>query len=336
MNNSFINNDEELGEEEEGGAIYRNEKIFEEERIKQEEAKKKKEKGLEEDDEDYKIKEEKDIKEEDNDNDNEEKLEESDYEIGEQYAKTKKKKRLRKKKTEKEKFKRELDNLQDDYQEGSDVNRSMDNSENDIRENIEEDSQTSNKYRRNKGRRTYNEGVGNFIEYSRERKELYPEEKKREVGIEQLEQYISEEDKNIVGADYPERLITRYKIEDLKSLSQEIKEEVDWICEQKNYLDFPNKKKKINTLLELYKKDFLDIPYIINYRYYLFEHDFQKNELWEIFEFDAQYQKFIELKKKVMNNFNTLEPYLNEKIFHNMKEKCIDNAKSMQELNKSR
>ena len=333
LNNSFINNDEDLGEEEEGGAIYRNEKIFEEERIKQEEAKKKKEKGLEEDDEDYKIKEEKDIKEEDNDNDNEEKLEESDYEIGEQYAKTKKKKRLRKKKTEKEKFKRELDNLQDDYQEGSDVNRSMDNSENDIRENIEEDSQASNKYRRNKGRRTYNEGVGNFIEYSRERKELYPEEKKREVGIEQLEQYISEEDKNIVGADYPERLITRYKIEDLKSLSQEIKEEVDWICEQKNYLDFPNKKKKINTLLELYKKDFLDIPYIINYRYYLFEHDFQKNELWEIFEFDAQYQKFIELKKKVMNNFNTLEPYLNEKIFHNMKEKCIDNAKSMQELN---
>ena len=57
--------------------------------------------------------------------------------------------------------------------------------------------------------------------------------------------------------------MTRYKIEELKNLSQEIKEEVDWIFQQKNYNDFPNKKKKINTLLELFKKDFLDIPYII-------------------------------------------------------------------------
>ena len=46
-----------------------------------------------------------------------------------------------------------------------------------------------------------------------------------------------------------------------------------------------------------------------------------------------EYQKLIELKKKVMSNFNTLEPYLNEKIYHNMKEKCIDNAKTMQDLN---
>ena len=76
----------------------------------------------------------------------------------------------------------------------------------------------------------------------------------------------------------------------------------------------------------------MDIPYIINYKFYLFEHDFQKNELWEIFELDAEYQKLLDLKKKVINNFNTLEPYLNEKIFHNMKEKCIDNAKTIQDL----
>ncbi len=84
----------------------------------------------------------------------------------------------------------------------------------------------------------------------------------------------------------------------MKNLSQEIKEEVDWIFQQKNYNDFPNKKKKINTLLELFKKDFLDIPYIINYKYYLFEHEFQKNELWEIFELDTEYQKLLEFKKK--------------------------------------
>ena len=86
-------------------------------------------------------------------------------------------------------------------------------------------------------------------------------------------------------------------------LSQEIKEEVEWISEQKNYNDFINKKKKINTLLELYKKDFLDIPYIITYKFYLFEHDFTEKELWEIFELDYEYQKLLELKKKVMNTF---------------------------------
>ena len=126
----------------------------------------------------------------------------------------------------------------------------------------------------------------------------------------------------IVNADYPERLLERYGIDELKNLSQEIKEEVEWICEKKNYNDFINKKKKINTLLEFYKKDFLDIPYIINYKTYLFEHDFEEKVLWEIFELDYEYQKLLEVKKKVTNNFNALEFFLNEKIFHNMKEKC--------------
>jgi len=40
----------------------------------------------------------------------------------------------------------------------------------------------------------------------------------------------------------------------------------------------------------------------------------------------------MDLKKKVINNFNSLEPFLNEKIYHNMKEKCIDNARTIQDL----
>ena len=76
----------------------------------------------------------------------------------------------------------------------------------------------------------------------------------------------------------------------------------------------------------------MDIPYIITYRFYLFEHEFQEKELWEIFELDYEYQKLVELRKSVMNKFSALQPYLNEKIYHNMKEKCIDNAKSIQDL----
>ena len=336
-NDSFINNEEEeIGEEDETRAIYRDDRIFQE-RDEREKTKIKKESGENEDesykeeddkDQDYNYK--KEIKREDDDNisDN---LNESDIEIGQQFVKAqKKKRRLHKMGDDTEKFKKELDNLKDDVYENEEQN-DMEYSDNDIQENNEEDSQYSNKYRRNKRISRYKDD--NFIEYPEERKDKYFPREKQEVGIEQLEHYISEEDKIIVNADYPERLVTRYKIEDLKNLSQEIKEEVDWICEQKNYNDFPNKKKKINTLLELFKKDFLDIPYIINYRFYLFEHEFQANELWEIFELDTEYQKLVELRKKVMNNFNSLEPYLNEKIFHNMKEKCIDNAKTIQDLN---
>ena len=97
----------------------------------------------------------------------------------------------------------------------------------------------------------------NFIDDNDIGERRYPFKKKSQAGIEQIEEYISKEDKEIVNADYPERLLERYSIDELKNLSQEIKEEVEWISEQKNYNDFINKKKKINTLLELYKKDFL-------------------------------------------------------------------------------
>ena len=243
-NNSFIDNEEEELDEGKGNiAMYRNidEKLFKD-RDKKEKAKIKKEPGENEDesykeeedkDEDYNYK--KEIKREEDDN-NSENLNESDIEIGKQYAKAKKKKRrLHKVGDEAEKFKKEVANLMDDVYE-KEENNDIENSENDIRENEEEDSQYSNQYRRNKLKGRYKDD--NFIEYPEERKDKYFEFEKQEAGIEQLEHYISEEDKIIVSADYPERLVTRYKIEDLKNLSQEIKEEVDWICEQKNYNDF--------------------------------------------------------------------------------------------------
>ena len=327
-NDSFINNEEEEeGRYDDGNknAIYLNDDIFkkEKERIRQEKIKKEK-KGEDEDykeeDKDKTEKEEIEEKEEKSeDNDITDKLNDSDLEIGQQYARTKKR-RLYKKGEEKRKYQRELDNLNDDN-EGEDI----DNSENDIRENSSNEDNNIRTHRKKKKE-------DNFIDDNDVRERRYHFMKKKQSGIEQIEEYISEEDKLIVNADYPERILERYKIDELKNLSQEIKEEVDWICEQKNYIDFINKKKKINILLELYKKEFLDIPYIITYKFYLFEHDFTEKELWEIFELDYEYQKLLELKKKVMNNFSLLESSLNEKIYHNMKEKCIDNAKTIQDL----
>ena len=308
-NNSFINNeDEEEGGEEERSnkAIYLNDDIFKQEKKKQEKIKK--EKNEDDEDEDYKVeddykrekeKEVSQIKEEKSeDNDLSDKLNESDLEIGKQFSHTKKRRLLKK-----GKYQKEADNLRNDY---SDEGR--DNSENDIRTNSYEDDDNVRPHRKKRKE-------DNFIDDNDIGERRHPFMRKSQAGIEQIEEYISKEDKEIVNADYPERLLERYSIDELKNLSQEIKEEVEWISEQKNYNDFINKKKKINTLLELYKKDFLDIPYIITYKFYLFEHDFTEKELWEIFELDYEYQKLLELKKKVMNNFASLEPYLNEKIY---------------------
>ena len=333
-NDSFINNEVEEEESRKGnsniGAIYLNDDIFKKEKEKLEKKKIKKEKKAEDEDDDYKVEDEDKIEKEkedpeemegkSEDNNISDKLNDSDIEVGHQFAR-KKKLRLLKKGEEKRKYQREYDNLKNDDNPENDI----DNSDNDIRENSYEDDDNIRPHRKKKKE-------DNFIDDNDIRERRYPFMKKTQAGIEQIEEYISKEDKEIINADYPERLLERYSIDELKNLSQEIKEEVDWISEQKNYNDFINKKKKINTLLELYKKDFLDIPYIITYKFYLFEHDFTEKELWEIFELDYEYQKLLELKKKVMNNFVSLEPYLNEKIYHNMKEKCIDNAKTIQDL----
>ena len=358
-NDGFVVNDDDEEINEEIGNnldIYRDEKKFEKTKRELERKMKiKKEKEIKgeaeaedddekikkekkDDDEDYeeeddkknnKIKKEKNVKEEEDQEQVDEVEDKMNVEESESEKKViKKKKRLHKSGANKEIYRRELYNLQDDiYEDANNKQLDEDNSENDIREKSDEENNNYNN-RRNR------EDVGDFIEYT------HPERipKRRDhikAGIETLEQeYITDEERIIANADYPERLVSRYQLEELEHLYQEIKEEVDWICEQKNYNDFPNKKRKVNILLELFKKDFLDIPLIINYKYYLFEHEFElKNELWDIFELDRDYQRLLDLKKKVINNFNQLEPFLNEKIFHNMKEKCIDEAKKISDLN---
>ena len=147
-------------------------------------------------------------------------------------------------------------------------------------------------------------------------------------------EFITEEDKKIVEADYPERLLLRYDENNLQFLYQEIKDETEWICMKfdKGYRDSPSIKKKIYQLLEFYKKEFRDVPYIVTYKNSIYEPDLSKKDVWDIFEYDKEYQKLIELKNKVNKNFSSLEKILNEKTFRNMKEKYIDNAKDLPEL----
>ena len=257
----------------------------------------------------------------------EDSLNESDLEVAREKKQKKKKKLHRTRDIDKDEIMREKEDLKSD-----DENYSRRSSESEEKNrNIKKtrnNSEDSLEYRKERGKRD------DFIVYGEQSRPRRDRAIEKSIKTQLLEQeIITEEDKAIIDADYPERLLIRYKEEDLPTLSQEIKPELEWICEEKNYIDSPNKKKKISTLLEYLKKYFLDIPYIITYKYYIFEHDLTKRELWEIYELDKEYQKLMELKKKIINNYDALEPYLNEKVFHNMREKCIDNAKTIQELN---
>ena len=339
--NSFIADEEEEEDFDPGMRnMYRNEKLFKE-RDKKEAAKKKgeiedKNENLSEDEKDQNFIEEEKEQEEAELSDN---FNESDLEVV-QEKKQKKKRRLKKvRDIDKDELKKEYDDIKDElepeknnYRKDS-ISIEEEDEDNEKTRNIKKKRNNYDNYiEREKEHRKRRDD--DFIDYGdrpRHRQEREIEKAEKTQLLEQ--EFISEEDKIIINEDYPERLLTRYKLDELPTLSQEIKPEVEWICEQKNYIDSPNKKKKVATLLELYKKEFLDVPYIITYKYYLFEHELLKKELWEIFELDKEYQKLMNLKKKALNSFSTLEPYLNEKIYHNMKEKCIDNAKTIPELN---
>lgn len=356
VDNSFINNEEEESYGNDDRNIYRNENLFKERDRKEAEKKKH---GKDSKDRNENIsEEEKDVNYAEDENGQEEghedgqddgqedaelseNLNESDKEvIQENIEKKQKKKRLHKvRDLDNEEFKKEFDDIKDGLEdiEREDKRKASMSNKSDEEDDYNEKNRNINKKKKSNlvfQERKEKKTDDDFIDYG----EQQPRRKDREIShtekTQLLEQeFISEEDKRIINEDYPERLLTRYKLEELNTLSQEIKPEVEWICEQKNYNDSLNKKKKITTFLELYKKDFYDIPYIITYRYYLFEHEFQKKDLWEIYELDKEYQKLMDLKKKVLNNFNALDSYLNEKIFHTMKEKYIDNAKTIQDLN---
>jgi hypothetical protein len=320
-NDDFIASE---GEDESYGAhnrnIYRDESIFNkaDERTKNDKNERNRSKNESEGDYSEQI--------EQNEAELDDSLNESDLEVAREKKLKKKKKLHRVRDIDKDEIMREKEDLKSDDENYSRKSYESEKKNRNIKK-TRNNSDDSLEYRKERRKRD------DFIVYGDQSRPRRDRAIEKSVKTQLLEQeIITEEDKAIIEADYPERLLIRFKEEDLPTLSQEIKPELEWICEEKNYNDSPTKKKKISTLLEFLKKDFLDIPYIITYKYYIFEHDLTKRELWEIYELDKEYQKLMELKKKVISNFEALEPYLNEKVFYSMKEKCIDNAKTVQDL----
>ena len=174
--------------------------------------------------------------------------------------------------------------------------------------------------------------------------EIESEEKKK-ISYNQIfplveieEQFATQEDIKIKKEDLPERLLLKYKREEIDNLFEGLEFEKEWIFEklklQNNNSEenFSNIKKKIFTLLEYHKKNFLDIPYIVYYRKYIYEPEMDQKDVWKLFELDREYQEIKSYRKEVLKKFEIVKQFLNEETYNFMKQRYIDNAKSIEDL----
>ena len=139
------------------------------------------------------------------------------------------------------------------------------------------------------------------------------------------EEFETERDQRIIKTDCPERIQKYYKEEELEKLlnkdedttielSKKLEYEAEWIIEKIRSYKQQNVstaalKKKILTVLEYYKKDFYDIPFIVYYRRMFYETELNQFDIWKIFEFDKEFNKFMSYKMNVTKMFNSIKSY---------------------------
>ena len=157
-------------------------------------------------------------------------------------------------------------------------------------------------------------------------------------GREELEEeYVTEKDKKIKALDYPERLLRHYSEEQLSTLGRDLDLEAEWIFENlrtfsSNVDNIGNIKKKITLVLEYYKKEFFDIPFIAIYRKMCYEPELTVKDIWKIFELDKEWTKLSDYKQNVKKQWSTIIKFIEPKKVEFMERKYIDNAKSITDL----
>ena len=148
-------------------------------------------------------------------------------------------------------------------------------------------------------------------------------------------QFVTENDNIIKKKDFPERLQLRFNNEELLNLTDNIDREIIYIIKKLkiiNIIENENLNKKIKLILELNKKDFFDIPYIIFYKKYIYEPELTQENIWKIFQLDRDYQEIINYKKLVLNQLNSIKKFIPQNEFSYIKDKYINEAQNIFEL----
>ncbi|MCQ2817430.1 MAG: hypothetical protein MJ252_09215 [archaeon] len=175
-----------------------------------------------------------------------------------------------------------------------------------------------------------------FMQIPSKYKNMYTSHQLKEI-------FASPEDYEIKLTDCPERILLRYKGMDLNTIGDGIEMEAEWLCQQSPFKDYNKDKQleikgKIISILNLYKKDFFDCPYIVTYKKHLYSPDLKEDDVWRLFYLDDEWLKLNECRKSIEKQYYDLMEVIRrdqelDDNFINLKLKYIDNAHSVTELN---
>lgn len=127
----------------------------------------------------------------------------------------------------------------------------------------------------------------------------------------------TEKDRQIVGADVPERLSERLEGR-MTPTDSELEQEALWIL---NIISRDSKfeqaemkalNEKIFKVIEAFRKHHLDIPFIIFYRGFFFEPELSRDDVWKIYELDLEWESFYKTRTNLQTMFIELKPYLDD------------------------
>lgn len=109
--------------------------------------------------------------------------------------------------------------------------------------------------------------------------------------------------KKVMEINIPERIYIRLK-DRLNPTEAELEAEAKWIYKYKKYWKGGNvgeerMVKSILNVLTHFRKNHFDIPFIATYRYYLFQHELQRSDFYDIYELDLEWDNFIKTKQSL-------------------------------------
>lgn len=121
-------------------------------------------------------------------------------------------------------------------------------------------------------------------------------------------------------------------------MKKSIDQEADWLIEKFPHGSFENiaaLKKKIILILESYKCNFDDIPYIVTYKRNFYEPELTPKDVWKIFECDREWNKLFEMKANLTKAFETIRKVAlkDNQMADLIYCRYIENAKSISDLN---
>jgi len=92
-------------------------------------------------------------------------------------------------------------------------------------------------------------------------------------------------------------------------------------------------KTKIARVLEIFKKDHYDIPYIVLYKRIEYEPELTSKDVWRIFELDKEWVKLFKMRKETKKSFEKVAKYIEDpNIRHNYEFRFVHIASSIREL----